>query len=486
MNKENGYTLLGYIPKKKLNKVKRNIVIVFIAILVVVSLLYSLKVLNENGPKKGKQNYSSPKEITINSFKPVIKNKTNGPITINRELDDGTKVNLFEKIVNNPDNKLENFLYDKETLDSLPLTIEQEERYLCEVSFGLTEDSNDSYEITCPMYYSITIDKAFYGRYARDAERCTTDFKGDEVGEGLLSPLTNCGKNVEKTVKEICEGKSRCDIAPGKQIFQDTCSGKIKYLHLKYHCTKNKEHKNPKFAIVMYANSIKPNSLYENAISEFYQYSKIHGYKFKFTSKKYDTGRNLFYMKLHVIIEAIIEGLKTNEYDWVFWVDGDTVLTNPNIKLETFLPLDNKIHYIAAADRHGLNAGVFLIRVCSWSLNFMMRSVAYHFYNKKLKVGFADQTSMNNVLVTDKEDQHYVIVPQQWFNVYTNSKKPGNFIIHFAGRKEKGRESKEHREKLYANNDWINAVSNKKLRKEVLDYYSLPRAQQNKTYFYND
>jgi len=67
----------------------------------------------------------------------------------------------------------------------------------------------------------------------------------------------------------------------------------------------------------MYANSIKPNSLYENSVSEFYQYAKVHGYKFKFSSKKYDNGRNLFYMKLHVIIEALIEGLKTNEYDWI-------------------------------------------------------------------------------------------------------------------------------------------------------------------------
>ena len=154
--------------------------------------------------------------------------------------------------------------------------------------------------------------------------------------------------------------------------------------------------------------------------------------------------------------------------------------------METFLPLDNQIHYIATRDRNGLNAGVFLIRVCSWSLNFMMRSVAYNYYNRNITMHFFDQTSMNNVLISDKEDKHYVIVPQQWFNIYINSKKPGSFIVHFAGRKDKNNESKMVRKQLYANDDWISAVTNKKLRKEAVEYYNKPRSEQLSTYFSND
>jgi len=67
----------------------------------------------------------------------------------------------------------------------------------------------------------------------------------------------------------------------------------------------------------MFANRIDPNSLFEHSVSEFYQYCKIHGYKFIFNSKRYDDGRDLYYMKLHVLIEAIIKGLKTKEYDWI-------------------------------------------------------------------------------------------------------------------------------------------------------------------------
>jgi len=485
---EADYVLLGNIPRKRISRTKRKIVLLLTGLIVIAATIFVSKKFFENKEmEKYLSNDSNKKEIKIEDFQYVNANNTNGPITINKELNDGTKINLFTKILDNPDNKLENFFYDNETVEALPLTIEKESKYLCEQSFGLTEEGSNGYDITCPMYYSIKIDKAFYGRYAGDTERCSVDYKGDQVNKNNLSVNKNCGKSVSDIAKNMCEGKSTCHIASKKE-FPDTCNGIGKYLHLEYHCAKidKNQFKVPRIAIVMYANDVKVNSLYENSISEFYQYAKIHGYSFIFSSKRYDTGRDLFYMKLHVITEALIEGLKNNEYDWIFWVDGDTILGNPNIKLETFLPMDNDIHFMAARDGHGLNAGVFFIRVNSWSLNFMMRSISYQYYNRKVKVGFADQTSMNNVLVTDKEDKHYVIVPQRWFNIYSYLKKPGDFIIHLAGRPKKDELSKEIHNEIYANDDWIKAKTNKQLRKEVIDYYNKPRSEQESTFYYDD
>jgi len=71
---------------------------------------------------------------------------------------------------------------------------------------------------------------------------------------------------------------------------------------------------------------------------------------------------------------------------------------------------------------------------------------------------FFDQTSMNNINI--------------------NSKKPDSFIVHFAGAKDKNNESKMVREELFTNYDWISAVTNKKLRKEILEYYNKPRSEQ--------
>jgi len=60
--------------------------------------------------------------------------------------------------------------------------------------------------------------------------------------------------------------------------------------------------------------------LEENSVSEFYQYSKIHGYDFYFSSNNYTPGREIYFMKLNIIIEKLIEGLKTLKYDWILLV----------------------------------------------------------------------------------------------------------------------------------------------------------------------
>jgi len=69
--------------------------------------------------------------------------------------------------------------------------------------------------------------------------------------------------------------------------------------------------------INMFSNKIDVNSVYENAISEFYQYSKFYGYKFVLNRNRYDTEREVFYMKLNTLIENLIKGLKEKTYDWI-------------------------------------------------------------------------------------------------------------------------------------------------------------------------
>jgi len=75
--------------------------------------------------------------------------------------------------------------------------------------------------------------------------------------------------------------------------------------------------KKERIAIVMFSNVIKVNSAYENAVSAFYQYSQIHGYDFHFNHNRYDTERQIFYMKLNSVIETLINALKMKKYDWV-------------------------------------------------------------------------------------------------------------------------------------------------------------------------
>ncbi|OUM61877.1 glycosyltransferase family 34 protein, partial [Piromyces sp. E2] len=112
--------------------------------------------------------------------------------------------------------------------------------------------------------------------------------------------------------------------------------------------------------------------------------------------------------------------LKNKTYDWIFWIDSDVILTNPNIKLESFLPPEqfDDINLVITHDVNGLNNGIFFFRVNAWSYEFFMKSYTYAYYNLKTELYFPDQSSMLHVLQDMEDSSHYIVVPQNWFNSY--------------------------------------------------------------------
>ncbi|ORX42627.1 hypothetical protein BCR36DRAFT_400247 [Piromyces finnis] len=226
----------------------------------------------------------------------------------------------------------------------------------------------------------------------------------------------------------------------------------------------------------MFYNDIESNSIDENAISEIYQYAKIHKYNLKLNKNVYNKDKSIYYMKLSVILETIVEGLKKKNYDWVFWVNSDVSITNPGIKLETFLPTDENVHFLASSDNDGLNDGVFFIRVHPWSYDILLNAFSYSHYNKGKFLKFAEQTCLNNILSDESHKDHYVIVPNEWFNVNFDDRKKGDFIVHFKDIEFKNEKAMNLRKEI--NNEWYEASNNKDLRKEVLDYYQKSRSSQ--------
>jgi len=485
---------------RKNDKLK-NAVIFILSCLVVLSI-YCISLRSENNSqliKSGKYNSGEMHELDeiyelngnnifnnstaekppVQGFEFVDPENPKGPITVDLKRDDGTKID-YTKLINPED---DSFYYKYDEFDKLDYKILDLEEYLCELGTGSPPEAYKGYEISCPSHYTITIDNVFYGRHANDTKHCNTYYEGNSVEEEMLTTKKECGDSQIRNVKELCDGKVTCFVRPGGSHFTDSCPGKFKYLHVNYHCVKDKKLKKERISIVMFSNIVKVNSIYENAISSFYQYSQIHGYEFQFNHYRYDTERQVFFMKLNSVLEKIMVGLKMKKYDWVFWVDSDVILANPNIKLEAFLPNEkmNNIHLIAANDVNGFNAGVFLIRVHPWSLNFSMRAMSYSYYNNKLGQGlkYADQSSMNNVLIEGEESDHYVIVPQTWFNSYIGLNTKGEFLLHLAGHVKKDEEAKEFREHISQDKEWYKK-SSAKMRKEVLEYYDLPKEKQNK------
>jgi hypothetical protein len=70
------------------------------------------------------------------------------------------------------------------------------------------------------------------------------------------------------------------------------------------------------------------------------------------------------------------------------------------VRLEEFLPPPEfeNIHLLATNDRHGLNNGVFLLRVNAWSLKLFHNALAFHHYRPDIKLKYSEQSGMEEVL----------------------------------------------------------------------------------------
>jgi len=156
-----------------------------------------------------------------------------GPITVNREKDDGTKRNLYSIVKD----ESELFYYDNKKFDKLEKTMSENSVYFCEMSNNDRPERQKGYDISCPKHYKIVIKKAFYGRYANDTNTCKpiTGF----TPEKMKKIIYDCGYEPIKDIKERCEGKIYCSLKPRNSFYYDKCYGVEKYLNVKYYCKRD-------------------------------------------------------------------------------------------------------------------------------------------------------------------------------------------------------------------------------------------------------
>jgi len=396
-----------------------------------------------------------------------------------------TKLNIYSMIKPEEQNEKESHSTPKIDFPKITVTF-------CSVSNYHTPEYYEGHKIDCPVGNVLKIDDVYFGRRAGDKEQCLKDQDGNKYEEKFITVTSEekCELHPVNKIKELCENKRHCYIKPTSGLYGEPCRERSYYMDVTYHCVEH-EKEDPKFAVVMFADNVKEDSIYEHAISQFAQYSDIHNYQFFLDTKVIDPERQIFYMKLYSIMKHLMEGLETKAYDWIFWVDGDVTLVNPNIKLDAFIPPEDQddIHLVISDDYIGLNAGIFLIRVHPWSLNFLMKACSYTYYNKEKNLPYADQSAMLHVLLDFKEEGHYIAVPQNWFNSYCCSSdtyeghvEKGDFLQHFAGQVNKENDVENFRKLVSQDDSWYSRT-NSEMRKTVLKYYSLPKEKQHKFEF---
>lgn len=141
------------------------------------------------------------------------------------------------------------------------------------------------------------------------------------------------------------------------------------------------------------------------------------------------------------------------------WFDADTVIMNPSMPLETFLPprRHDNIHLLLTKDWNGMNNGVFPLRVNSWSVELLSASLAYPATHPDAALFWPDQSALDYVL---HENEYFAAsvayCPLRWFNAYMASTDgrslnpdspehlqvhPGDLLVHFPGTPRSALES---------------------------------------------
>jgi mannan polymerase II complex MNN10 subunit len=143
--------------------------------------------------------------------------------------------------------------------------------------------------------------------------------------------------------------------------------------------------------------------------------------------------------------------IKTGKYDWIWWLDFDTLITNTDIKVTDIIEDELKnvtnpgeIDYMFTHDCNGFNAGSFLIRGHERSLKFLRDSWDIHDKAKADDVQMSEQDSTVKLMKDDKASAARVHVVPQWklnafpleipcFDGDKRVWEHGTFILHFAG-----------------------------------------------------
>ena len=205
-----------------------------------------------------------------------------------------------------------------------------------------------------------------------------------------------------------------------------------------------------------------PSPVYELALQSHAEHAGKHGYSLMVLRQKL-LGR--LWSKPAYILSIILNELQKPESErlrWLFWFDADTVVINPQIPLDIFLPPSpdfDHIHFLCGYDHNGLNDGAFLLRINDYSLHLMAAALTVESFRPEVNLQYSEQSAIEH-LVTSKDmvrpwenftyADGYAKIPQRWLNAYMgprtpegvvkpkkqfqdNSVREGDMLVHFAG-----------------------------------------------------
>ncbi|RMY64806.1 hypothetical protein D0863_09548 [Hortaea werneckii] len=226
------------------------------------------------------------------------------------------------------------------------------------------------------------------------------------------------------------------------------------------------------------------NEIYEAAIRTHDEHNRLHGYEMKVLREKVVSS---FWSKPAYLLATLVDELaKPAEVrtEWIMWTGPDIILLNPQIPLEVFLPpqdLDDQVHFIGTHDHHGLNTGVFFLRVHEWSVKMLIEvlatpksspAVLEHAYEK-------DKAVLEEVLTHPDWREYVLYQPRPWWNAYQLDATEyesgrGALLVHFHGLEGDKWSSMSHylEEVGSSNSTWSVPLAMTNYEGEVSDYWA--------------
>jgi mannan polymerase II complex MNN10 subunit len=117
------------------------------------------------------------------------------------------------------------------------------------------------------------------------------------------------------------------------------------------------------------------------------------------------------------------------EFDFVFWTDADSVITNMDFKLEDVIADAERgdYNFIVSNDQNGKNCGQMIFKKTLATWNFLRDAWAKEDH---IHSGVWEQGAIGELLRENPERVRELVVPQRLFNSYPSIWRRGDFLIH--------------------------------------------------------
>lgn len=162
-------------------------------------------------------------------------------------------------------------------------------------------------------------------------------------------------------------------------------------------------------------------------------YATKHSYDRITDTTVYDSSRPISWFKIPLIQKYL------SNYNYILWMDADVMVTNQNVRIESFIEeMHEDSFFLIARDLNNLNCGMFIIKNCEKSFEFLNDVWS--------RTEYINHPWWEQAAVIDVHS-HYEgvqIIPRHLshtFNGYDKSTDPlypwvkGDWVIHFAGKR---------------------------------------------------